>query len=162
MVRTLFNPFQLPNGVVVQMANASFSGVATGTTTIPYDDTIPQITEGTEMMTLSITPKSTSNILIIEVNTMSTLSIADDLIVALFQDASANALAATAVFNSTGTGRNSLTLVFKMTAGTTSSTTFRVRIGGASASTVTMNGSSGARKFGGITLSSVTIKEYKA
>lgn len=153
---------QLATGVAVQAVSTTFSAVATGTTVIPFDDTIPQITEGTEFMTQVITPKSVTDLLIIQVNTMSTLSVADDLIGALFQDSTANALAATASFNATATGRNSLSLTYRMAAGTTSATTFRVRLGGASASTVTFNGSSGARKFGGISLSSMTITEYKA
>jgi U3 small nucleolar RNA-associated protein 20 len=49
-----------------------------------------------------------------------------------------------------------------MTAGTTSSTTFRVRAGAAGAATTTFNGTAGARKFGGVASSSITITEYKA
>ena len=51
---------------VVQVVNVKDGEVATGTTQIAADDTIPQNTEGDEYMTLSITPKSTSNILLIE------------------------------------------------------------------------------------------------
>ncbi len=42
--------------------------VATGTTVIPADNTIPQITEGVEFMTLAFTPKIATSRLEIEVN----------------------------------------------------------------------------------------------
>ena len=51
----------------LQEISAETGAVATGTTIIPYDDTIPQITEGTEFMTLAITPISATSKLIIEV-----------------------------------------------------------------------------------------------
>ena len=49
-----------------------------------------------------------------------------------------------------------------MTAGTTSATTFKVRIGGNSSVTVTLNGQSGARRLGGVASSSITITEVAA
>ncbi len=46
-----------------------------------------------------------------------------------------------------------------MTAGTTTPTTFHVRAGGATGATVTVNGSSGSRLYGGAVTSSITITE---
>lgn len=46
-----------------------------------------------------------------------------------------------------------------MTAGTTSSTTFKVRVGRSTSGTVTINGSSGAGLLGGVQVSSLTITE---
>ena len=151
-----------PAGSIVQVVSDTFSAVATGTTTVPNDDTIPQNTEGTEFMTLAITPKSTSNILIIEAKLYISVSVTAELIAALFQDSTANAIAATAAYVDTGTGRVNLVLTHKMTAGTTSSTTFKVRAGGDVASTTTFNGFSGARKFGAISKSTIFIYEVKA
>ena len=51
----------LPSGSVVQVVNKQISSIVSGTTPIPYDDTIPQNTEGVEVFTLAITPKSASN-----------------------------------------------------------------------------------------------------
>jgi len=84
----------LPTGTVIQVATSATGALATGTTTIPFDDTIPQITEGTEFMTLAITPSSATNTLIIQVTLVTALSVADFSTVALFQDSTANALAA--------------------------------------------------------------------
>jgi len=153
---------QLATGVPVQMVNSNFTAVATGTTLIPEDDTIPQITEGTEFMTLAITPKSATNHLYIRVKAFLSQSAAtNDIIGALFQDATANALAAQDITVNAASGMVNLLIEHDMVSGTTSSTTFRFRAGPVSAATATFNGFAGARKFGGITLSTMQIIEYK-
>jgi hypothetical protein len=149
-------------GFPIQIVSTNFSAVATGTTVIPYDDTIPQITEGTEFMTQAIIPKSVTNRLFIEAKIYASNTVIQEIIAALFQDASANALATQVVYGSTATGEVCLFVSHDMVAGTTSSTTFRIRMGGAAASTTTFNGRGGARKFGGVTLSTFKITEYRA
>ncbi len=86
---------------------------------------------------------------------------ATDLIVALFQDATSAALAATSIQESATNFRAPLVMVYTMVAGTTIETTFRVRAGGSGASTITFNGSGAARKFGGVAASSITIEEIQ-
>ena len=147
---------------IVQVVNTQTGAVATGTTAVPADDTIPQITEGIEFMTLAITPTSATNKLKIEVVFIGSHSVAANWVtVALFQDTTTNALAATS-FVVTATG-DVHTAIFThyMTTGTTSATTFRVRAGGETASTTTFNGSVGAREGGGVYASSITITEIK-
>ena len=51
---------------------------------LPFDDTIPQITEGDEFMTLAITPKSSSNKLKIDVIVNGASSASGDITIALF------------------------------------------------------------------------------
>jgi hypothetical protein len=151
-------------GNVIQVVNYQTGAVATGTTTIPVDDTIPQNTEGTEFMTLAITPTNASNKLLIEVvcNVSNSAAAGQALAVALFQDLTANALA-TQSASTTGTAQ---AIPFKfahyMTAGTTSSTTFKVRAGLNAAGTTTFNGTGGNRLYGGSYASSITITEIAA
>lgn len=142
---------------IIQVVNTQTGATATGTTTIPNDDTIPQITEGDEYFTLAITPTSATNKLIIEVNAIFSNTGSSDLIMALFQDATANALAATS-HNIGSTQMGNFTIRHIMTAGTTSATTFRIRAGSSGAGTTRLNGS-GTRKFGGIANSSIVITE---
>lgn len=149
-------------GFAVQEASVLSTAVATGTTIMMRDDTIPQITEGNEYLTLAYTPKSATNILLIQVTMMLSSSVANNLIMALFQDATANALAVSEVNISAGTSVTTITLNYTMVAGTTSSTTFRGRAGGSVAGTTTFNGSSGARLYSTTTKSSIVITEYKA
>lgn len=147
-------------GKAIQTVFTVTGEVATGTTTIPFDNSIPQITEGVEYMTLAITPKNANNILVISVEIFLTSSLANWLIVALFQDATVNALRATAGHNPTNTAGRIMTLKHAMVAGTISATTFRVRAGTDGAATTTFNGQSGGRIFGGVMGSSIVIREY--
>jgi len=152
---------KLAVGAQVQQVQTLATAVATGTTTIPYDNTVPQSTEGTEFMTAAITPQSASNILVIDVIAHVAASAAVDLTAALFQDSGANAIAA-APSNVASSGvTRTLHFRHRMTAGTTSATTFRVRIGPGSAATVTFNGVDGVGLFGGVCTSSITITEVK-
>lgn len=147
-------------GCVVQVVNTQTGAMSTTTSAIPLDDSIPQNTEGLEVLTASITPKSATNKLKITVNTFCALSTAGTAAIALFQDSTANALAATAVTIGSISHYDMLTMVHYMTTGTTSSTTFKVRIG-TDAGTLTFNGQGGARRFGGVAASSITIEEIQ-
>ncbi len=148
----------------VQTVNTQTGAVATGATTLPRDDTIPQNTEGDEYMTLAITPTSATNKLKIEVTIYLSHSLGSSkhIQVALFQDSTANALAAVSEFLS-GVANASKTISFThyMTAGTAIGTTFKVRAGCDVGGTTTFNGHTSGRMFGGIAASSITIREIK-
>ena len=149
-------------GHVVQVVNVQDGEVATGTTTVAYDDTIMQNTEGDEYMTLAITPTSSTSKLKIDVvfngacNTTNKITT-----VGLFQDSTANALAQVPNLNFYGIAHSPFNISFThfMTAGTTSSTTFKVRAGTDVSATTSFNGQLGSRKSGGVSASSITITE---
>lgn len=148
-------------GQLVQRVSTMDSAVATGTTTIPVDDTIPQqSTEGDLYISQAITPSNASNVLEISVVINGACSAAADVVAALFQDATENALAAS--WDRVVAADEPCQIVFThiMTAGTTSATTFKVHVG-PTAGTFTFNGESGARRFGGVIASSISIKEYR-
>ena len=150
----------LATGAVVQVVNTTSVAVATGTTTIPLDDTIPQNNEGTEFLTLAITPTNASNKLKIEVSGLwGTSADTNWVILALFQDSTANALSAQINFINTADRAVGSELTHFMTAGTTSETTFKLRVGPNASATITMNGGGGARLLGGAMSSSITITE---
>ena len=143
---------------VVQVVNTSTGAVATGTTAFPVDDTIPQNTEGNEFMTLAITPSDAASTLRIDIVIHITSDNDAQMRAALFQDSTANALAV-ATINTDISHANNIKFTHYMTAGTTSSTTFKVR-GGSGSGTITLNGVSGGRLYGGVLLSNITITEY--
>ncbi len=154
---TLGNVLKLAK--VQQVVNTQTGAVATGTTTIPGDDTIPQNTEGTEFITQAITPTNAGNKLRIDVVLVYSASIIVTVVAALFQDSTAGALAAV-LSTQPGVGYIcTMAFTHYMAAGTTSATTFKVRVGGASASTITLNGAGAARLLGGAIASSITITE---
>ena len=146
---------------VIQVIHTQDGAVNTGTTVIPLDDTIPQNTEGDEYMTLAVTPTDASNQLIIDVTVFGAHnSTGTDIIAALFQDSTADALAAGwAGRASAANSVAEVTFRHRMLAGTTSETDFKVRAGSPDAGTFTFNGSSAARLFGGVAASSITITE---
>jgi len=147
-------------GTLIQTVSTQTGAVATGTTILPIDDTIPQITEGTEFMTLAITPRSATSKLVVNVLVNLSFSVAaNNVAAALFQDSTANALTSALIYQSTLNAVQQIRLSYVVTSGTTSSTTFRVRAGGQVAGTLTFNGNGGLPIFGGNTHSSIVITE---
>lgn len=152
---------KVATGAVIQAANAIFSGVSTTTTPVPSDDTIPQITEGGEFMTLVFTPKASNSLLRIDVVVNMASTVATGLVGALYQDSTANALAVGWNFSATISTPCQVVITYWVSAGSTSARTYRVRGGATTAATVTFNGAAGARYFGGAMASSITVTEIK-
>lgn len=146
------------------MQVTDYTAVAVGSTVIPADDTIPQNTEGTQFMSQAITPKSATNRLVIEGNVFCNTQSTSNAIIALFQDSTANALGAWEQYNTTATAILNISFNYTMIAGTTSSTTFKIR-GGAASGNFGFNGintaGAGTRRFGAITKSQIRVTEYK-
>ena len=150
------------NPVAIQTVNTQTGAVSTTTTQIPDDDTIPQSGEGAEVLTLEITPKNSSNILYIDCVLHLSPSTTGIVGAALFQDSTAGALAAMQSGGNAAGGVNCIKFRHKMVAGTTSATTFKLRGGMGDAGTITFNGKSSARRYGGVLATSITITEYAA
>jgi len=148
-------------GNVIQVVNFQTGAVDTGTTIAPwYDDGVPQNTEGTEFMTLAITPTSATNKLKIEVSIQVSNSSEEWIFSGLFQDTTAAALAIVIQYQPTLTAITNQTIIHNMTSGTTAATTFKLRAGANIAGTTTFNGNNAARRGGGTMISSITITEY--
>lgn len=152
------------SGTVIQVKHTQF-GTSTGalTGTIPIDNTVPTSSEGNAVSALdtTITPKSATNWLIVEISLVYYCTTAATCVVALFQDSGANALAASLHTINTGWTATT-TLRHKMVAGTTSATTFKVRVGANTAvgSHSYINCADGtAQVMGGVAVSSITITE---
>lgn len=119
--------------------------------TIPRDDTKPQSTEGNQLFTHSHTPASSTNILYIfgfahlfpeDANATATL--------ALFKDSDTDALAVG--YEKTVSGIDGLTVpvIHKMTAGTTSAITFKLRAGSTTGNTGYNQDSTTTFTYGGL------------
>ena len=153
---------KLPGDVVQTVRNAT-GAVATGTTTVPVDDTIPQNTEANEFITQSITPTSSANVLRISSSFIGThSSINATMVSSLFQDTTANALSSSFVSETSANFGIEINVGYVMRAGTTSATTFKLRAGSDTAGTVTFNGSGGARLLGGVMGSFLEVSEIMA
>ena len=159
------NTIALANGTeqarLVQVVNVTDSAVATGTTQMPRDNTIPQNTEGDQYMSLAITPTHASNKLLIQVVVQCTSTIVGTLQAALFKDSTAGALAATQAKSADSAAEMPLVLNHYMTTGGTSAITFKVRLGVNGSNTTTFNGAASAGYYGGVSSSSITISEIR-
>lgn len=150
------------SGKVLQVVEYETGAVATGTTVMVNDDTIPESTEGDEYMTLSITPQSASSSLYIDVLLHAAANGVAVIVGALFKDSDVSAIAAGWFTTPAANYPLPLMIKHKRTAGTTSAITFKVRAGRVGAGTMTLNGVGGARKFGGVLYSSIRIMEVAA
>ena len=149
-------------GSMIQAVEATpIVTVVTCSTAIPYDDSIPQNTEGDEVITVTVTPTSATNRLRIEFDAgQAGISTTGRVMSALFQDDTANALAANAL--ATGYDGFSLRLSHEMAAGTTSATTFKIRVGVTSGLTAYINSNNaGSRIFGGVAAARLRVTEIK-
>ena len=149
------------SGKVLQMVYVYTGAYATGSTTMPFDDTIPQNTEGNEVMTLAITPTSASSKLLINVDVCGSSDVQGNWTAALFRDSTADALTATQVkaSNVTADQNDHCHLSWVADSSSTSATTFKVRCGQNNAGAWYFNGENGSRLFGGVANSGITIME---
>jgi len=156
------NPQHRPGQVVQNIVSAT-GAVATGTTVMVLDDTIPQNTEGDEYMTVSVTPTSASNLLFVKAHAEASNSNAGGhLITALFKDSVANAIKARSQKNSGATSDHQLDVEAWVLAGSASAITFKNRLGNSAAGTTTFNGNTGARELGGVMDSYMLVQEVSA
>jgi len=154
---------------IVAVHSATLTTRQSITSVIPLDDTIPQKTEGTEVLTVTFTPTSATNKLIFMLRVAWGLqtAAAASAIMALFQDDTAGALDAAVLSNlSSGALYGTSTPVFVMDAGTTSETTFKIRAGLSSnpgSNYLYINGNNSISPFfGGVCHTSITVLEVKA
>ena len=149
-------------GKVVQRIEAQDRTLKTTSTTIPIDDTLPQSGEGMELVTVAITPLNADNWLRIDgVCHLSNSLSGTVLISALFQDSEADCLISAMQNGNATNSREQVSFTHWMKAGTTDSTTFKLR-GGGHAGTITSNGAASSRELGGGLNASLTVTEYAA
>jgi GH24 family phage-related lysozyme (muramidase) len=152
-----------PPGTIIQVVHVQDGVFASGSGIIPIDNTTPQNTEGTEFMSLAITPTSATNKLLINVEAILTVSASSSWInMALFQDSTVDAIASWSEYPTGAGAPGNATFTHYMTAGTTSATTFKFRAGKNAAGITYFNGNSGGGYLNGTYSSSMTIMEIAA
>lgn len=140
-----------PPGGVVQEQLTHYSLVQGGSTTIPFDDSIPLVSEGNALNdTLSITPKSKVNLIEFGYHATASYSTAAHIIVAMFKTGDGtNAAAAEAAYAPGADELIPLNIEHVFQANSLSAITFTMRAGGSTAGTVTMSGTASNRMLGG-------------
>ena len=149
-------------GSVVQSAYAEYTANSNITAVIPNDDTIPQNTEGSEIINLSITPRFVTSMILARFQTVCTLaaSAPGSVAAALFKDSTANALAATGTYVDLQDVRRTLILEFQDSPATTSAVAYKIRVG-PDAGTARLNGTSSTRRYGGTSRTTLVLQEIK-
>lgn len=138
---------------------------ATLSTAMPYDDTIPQSTEGDEVLTVSFTPVSASSYLLIRAVVQVYSPSNTHVTGALFVDSATSAFAANSIFTSYSGGavEQDAQLVVEaiISAGSTSARTYKIRCGANSGSAY-VNGNSSGRRLGGVATTTLSVTELAA
>lgn len=147
------------SGKVVQQIRAQTAASITTATQIPADNTIPQNTEGAEMLTVSITPKNASNVLVIEANVWGSVNAVANFSIAVFVDTTADAIGATTCVISASQYQEACVLKFSLSAGSTSARTYKLRFGPNTA-TGSINGPTTNTYFNGVGYSYLQVTEY--
>ena len=161
-------------GEFVQRYIAEYTANASIATVIPYDNTVPQVTEGTQIISTVIAQKSPLNILRLTIcgfgcATGTTAARSYGGAVTLFTDLSASAIGATGFQNYCQTGSTlghaqSFTLVREISLGDIANHTISVRVGpsGGNATSIRLNwNTAGSALWGAAAYTTLTIDEYK-
>ena len=155
------------SGQVRQMVSTLFSSAASVTATRSWDDTIPQASEGKLIMSATITPAATANTLLIMANMVSAHSAATGRAIFFLcagptGGATGDSKAAV-IFGQAGIAE-ATTIPLIWTGNPTAATThvYSIRAAAHFSGTLTMNGASLDRYFGGVCNSSLVIQEVVA
>lgn len=149
-------------GMTIQYQIGKIATVVTCSTAMVDDDTPPTSSEGNEVTSVTITPGSASNILVIKTGASFGAAGTVDSIWSICQDATVNSLSAGYGSNSETNDRNQVIGWHQMVAGTTSATTFKFRLGGIGTTLYVNGDGAGNRKLGGVQFAFIEVWEIKA
>lgn len=157
----VYRPGSALPGDRVQKVRSVDGSAASGSTTMPYDDTIPQSGEGVQFMTRAITPTSAANLLSVRhAGNFNLSNTAGGGIAAMFRDSIADAIAVCwAGRRNVADGMYNAVMGWFGIAGSTAATTFKIRAGSSVAGTVYFNSDSAGRTFGGAMNSVLEVEE---
>jgi len=148
-------------GMVLQIQYAENTSLIVSSTTMAGGvDTIPIKTDGTTIVTTSITPRAISNQLLISSVVPMANGAGANLWMGLFQDTTTSALAALPCGNGTNEVAHGM-LLFQMAANTIGPTTLKILVGNFTTNnfTFTINGAVQSRRLGGASRATLVVQE---
>lgn len=129
-------------------------------TIIPVDDTVPQNTEGAEILSITHAASAAGNLIRLRFSGVPTASAASVIAAAMFKSGSSDAISATMTEVSVAGVRAQMCMESEVTAATTSSQTYSVRVGpGSGGINVRFNGTNTERRFGGSMKATLILEE---
>lgn len=153
------------NGPVTFVNNAYAEYVASSsfTSSIPLDDTIPQSSEGTQILSLVIVPRTTTSKFRITSTIRGTTGTgAQAMLMSICASTQTDAIAAGYTNIDTANYVRVLPLDTEWTPGTTSPVTISTRVAPSLGATLYLNGNSGGRVLGGASKCTLTVEEVTA
>lgn len=139
---------------------ASTTSLVACSDTIPNDDTVPQITEGTSVLAGNFTPKSSVSWLYIETQIFGASSTAQAICAALFTDSNVNAIASSRADTQGQHRTANLGFVHRMAPPGTNQIAFSLRVGPHTGTFYVNGDGSGQRRYGGTMRAQMIISEY--
>ena len=153
--------FAAPASAVRQCLQTTYATNADLTTVIPGDDTTPLISEGTEVLSLAITPADNTNKVLAEVVVWGAIATGNNAIaVSLFRGATC--IDAKQHTFPTANFPAEITMKFLDSPASAGAQTYSVRVGPTLAVTARLNGSAVGRLFGGTAVCTLTLQEIEA
>ncbi len=150
----------VPNGFTVDRAFASYTATTSITNSIPYDNTIPQVGEGDEILSAAITPKSTTNRIRIRFQGSASTNTSANAVVAAFVNGGADAVVASA--STVNADTLPLILEWEYVPGSVAAQTVTIRAG-VTGGTMKFNSEAGANaRFNGKSAATLVLEEIKA
>ncbi len=155
---------EMPAGSVIDSVYVELKTSITGSVAIPKDDTPPQSTEGTEIISASITPKAaTSRIRVRLSGFVGGANNSQEATCAFFLNSDTGAIYAEHVkMDLNGADSMNFTAEFEFPAGTVSPITVKARFGKESTGTWRINGDVSGRLYGGVAALTMILEEVKA
>lgn len=150
------------SGSIVKTVYAESDALATMTAVIPVDDTAPQITEGTQILSAAITTSANYNKIQVRVSLHGSVNAASTITVAVFfQGFGLDAYHALGTTVPTANYAVNMNCEFTLSAGLAGTYTCYVRVG-SNSGTLTLNGANGVRRYGGKAKCSLVLEEIRA
>lgn len=156
-------PIAYPPGSIVGFAETTDTSYHSLTGVIPFDDTIPQSTEGDELFTVTYTPKYADSKLRVTYNIGMLFSATTNraVVTALFRDSATDADAVAVNYDNNSIVSNGVSVEYVYDANSTSSTTFKVRGGSQSSSEYNVGGSELTSYFSTATRNFIRVEEIR-
>lgn len=149
------------SGSIVQSAYEEYTSNADLSTSIPADDTIPQNTEGTQIISKSFTPKKSTNKIRLRFrgSVQAASGTTQNIACALFKDSAADAIAVDSIVTTAAADRFSFNVTHEFTLASASAFTIAVRVGNSLGTAVRLNGTVSGRLYGGKMKATLEIEE---
>jgi len=151
------------NGRYEYIAQEFTASVGTVTATIPYDDTVPDDSEGTSILSATVQPVYATSYLLVEAESHVAANVAGlNTILGIFSSTATLAVEVTTIATASVNLMQKISFSYLAQSSSTTSRAFTLRIGPEAAGTITINGQAAARLLGGAAITKLRISEINA